>query len=157
MDRPRALIGRFIGSLLVLTVAVVALVVIASPAIAGSPPRERQKVHEGGHPGCHGIANAYSHVSANAAHDPEAARSVHDLQAVADRKGCDLSGVKPVDRPKGDGDERPDRDGGGPPADLVADKCERIGAKLDATEARPHGNSADAFARQAEKWSCPAR
>jgi hypothetical protein len=141
-----------------LAVAAVVLVVIASPAVAGSPPRERHEVHEGGHPGCHGTANAYSHVLANAAHDAEAQRSLQDLRAVAEKKGCDLSGVKPAERPKGgDGDERPGGEGDGPPADVVADKCERIGAKLDVAEARPHGNSADAFARQAEKWSCPAR
>lgn len=142
---------------LVLIVAALA-VVLASPVIAGSPAREKHHARFGQHPGCHGTANAYSHVLANAEADPEARASLDDLRAVADKKGCDLSGVEAATKPNRDGDKQPDEkpDGdGGPPADVVAAKCDRIEAKVQVAAAREHGNSAAAFARQAEKWSCP--
>jgi hypothetical protein len=133
-------------------------IALAAPVIAGSPGREKQPGHVGEHPGCHGTANAYSHVLANSETDPEARDSLHDLRAVAEKKGCDLSGVEPASNPNRDGGNQPDgnSDGNaGPPADVVAAKCDRVAAKLEVAAVREHGNSAAAFARQADKWSCP--
>jgi hypothetical protein len=144
-----------VGLILIVGALAIAL---ASPVIGGSPGREKQQGHFGEHPGCHGTANAYSHVLANAETDPEARQSLEDLQAVADKKGCDLSGVEPASKPNRDGENQPDEvtDGnGGPPADVVAAKCDRIAGKIETAAGREHGNSAAAFARQADKWSCP--
>ena len=133
---------------------------LASPVIAGSPGRAKHQGHLGEHPGCHGTANAYSHVLANAETDPEARASLDDLRAVAEAKGCDLSGVEAASKPNRDRGNRPDGNSdedadAGPPADLVAAKCDRVAAKLEVGAAGEHGNSAAAFARQADKWSCP--
>ena len=38
----------------------------------------------------------------------------------------------------------------------VQGKCDLIATKLAAAQARPHGKSADAFARQATRWECGA-
>ena len=149
MNRVRVALVLIVGAL---------AIAVASPVIAGSPGREKHHARFGEHPGCRGSANAYSHVLANAETDPEARASLDELRAVADKKGCDLSGVEPASKPNRDGEKQPNEnpDGdGGPPADVVAAKCDRIDGKLDIAAAREHGNSAAAFARQAEKWSCP--
>ena len=75
------------------------------------------------------------------------------------KHGCDLSGITPIEHPPGGDPDADDEDGPpdaghGPPADVVAAKCDRIAAKLAAAEVKLHGNSAAAFARQADKWSC---
>lgn len=133
-------------------------IAVAAPAIGASPGRERQKERFGAHPGCHGTANAYSNVLANAEKNPDARASLDDLRAVAEKKGCDLSGVQPASKPNGDRENEPDGNANGdvgPPAEVVAAQCDRIAAKLEIAADRQHGNSADAFARQADKWSCP--
>jgi hypothetical protein len=138
--------------------AAVLAIAVAAPTIDASPGRERQKERFGAHPGCHGTANAYSNALANAESDPEARQSLDDLRAVADKKGCDLSGVQPASKPNRGGDNEPEGnpDGdAGPPADVVAAKCDRIDDKLAAAHDKAHGNSAAAFANQADKWSCP--
>ena len=146
----RVLTGFVVGAL--------AIALIATVAMAASPARQRDKNAFGEHPGCHGTANAYSHVLANRDTDPEARQSLDDLRAVAEKKGCDLTGVEPAQHPNRDKpDQNADGEGGqaGPPAVVVEAKCDRIADKLAVAQARTHGNSADAFARQAEKWSCP--
>ena len=130
-------------------IALLALAFVASAA-AAMPANDKPKAQEGVHPSCHGLANAYAHGGA--------------VAEVAQKHGCDLTGITPIQHPA-NGDEDKDEaedpegpDGGeanGPPADVVAAKCDRIADKLTTAEARPHGNSAAAFARQADKWSCP--
>ena len=133
-----------VAVVVVLSLAFLATVAAASPA-AGDKPKAR----EGAHPSCHGLANAYAHGG--------------DVAEVAAAHGCDLTGITPAAHPDGDEaddndevepDEDDDLKGGGPPAEAVAAKCAQIADKLAAAEARPHGNSAAAFARQADHWSC---
>jgi hypothetical protein len=141
--------------------AAVIIALVAVPAIAGGQSPKQGKAHEGAHPSCHGLANAYSHVLANAANDTEAQSSKKDLRAVADKHGCDLSGVEPATHPQHeDGNaenenEPSDDEGAGPPAEVIAAKCDRIAEKLAVAQARTQGHSAEAFANQADLWSCP--
>ena len=133
-------------------VAVVSLLVAAvSPTFAGSPGRDNAKLREDAKPGCNGLVNAYAHGA--------------PVADVAAAHGCDLTGITPAQHPNDgdadkDGDEQNESDedadaGDGPPADVVAAKCDHIADRLAAAEARTHGNSAAAFTRQADKWSCP--
>ena len=145
----RARLGRWLA--IASAIALLAIVFVASAA-AARPPNDKPKAQEGAHPSCHGLANAYAHGGA--------------VAEVAAKHGCDLTGITPVQHPaNGDEDEDEDEaedpehpdggEGNGPPADVVAAKCDQIAAKLAEAEARPHGNSAAAFARQADKWGCP--
>jgi len=139
-------ISRVVG---VLLLAGLAAVLVASSTAAASPPKERDHPAGQAQFGCHGIANAYSHVSA------EQGRAIAALRAVAAKHGCDLSGVEPASHPTDeDTDDSNDDQADGPPAEVVARKCDKISEKLSEAQARPHGHSADAFARQAEKWGC---
>ncbi len=51
---------------------------------------------------------------------------------------------------------RADTGGHGPNNPNWQAKCDRIASKLTEAQARPHGKSADAFARQADRWECPS-
>ena len=110
--------------------------------------------------GCQGIVNAYAHVSANVARNGNNGNALAALSTVADRLGCDLSAPPPATANKdpydvsdgADTTNQPDADK--PPSHN--DKCDKIAAKLAAAQANPHGKSADAFARQADHWGCPA-
>jgi hypothetical protein len=124
-----------------MAVALCALVVaLVSPVAAFSSPRGQEKDRDSGDAGCHGLVNAYAHGGS--------------VEAVAEKHGCDLSGVTPAEHPTKDDVDHDVDSAGGPPPSVVDAKCDRIAAKLDAAEDRPHGKSADAFARQAEKWGC---
>ena len=125
--------------------------------------------------GCQGIVNAYTHVSANVARNGNGGNALTALTNVATMLGCDLSAVPPVTpgakRPKnnpqaGDDttdetsetdttDANPSTDQPGANSPNQQAKCDKITAKLQAAQAQPHGNSADAFARQAAHWGCP--
>lgn len=149
------MVGRIAGAL-VLALAVVGLV--GAVTFAGQPNDS-----VGSENGCRGITNAYAHA---------ADAALPALQAVADKLGCDLSGVERVAKPvpdkpdkatdeDTDADEQAETDGedadaeddSGTGPDVQA-KCDKIAAKLVVAQARPHGKSADAFARQAEHWGC---
>ena len=128
-----------VRSLMALTLCAL-VVALVSPVAAFSAPNGREKDRDSSQAGCHGLVKAYAHGGS--------------VDAVADKHGCDLSGATPVDHPtKNDDADEVDSDGG-PPRSVVEAKCDRISHKLDAAEERPHGKSADAFARQAEKWGC---
>jgi len=124
-----------------MAVALSALVVaLVAPVAAFSPPGGLERDSDSGKAGCHGLVNAYAHGGS--------------VDAPAEKHGCDLSGITPAEHPtKNDDDEDVDS-AGGPPLRVVEAKCHRIAHNLDAAEDRPHGKSADAFARQAEKWGC---
>jgi hypothetical protein len=116
--------------------------------------------HEDGHPACTGIANAFAHVSANQQRNGNEGRALEALLKVADMLGCDLAVGETTNT--NDTDEDADADepvdlveGGGPPDWVVARKCDKIAEKLAVAQERPHGKSAEAFARQAERWDCP--
>lgn len=113
--------------------------------------------HEDGHPGCKGIGNAFAHVSANHAANGNEGMALESLTRVADMLGCDLALVEPID----DGTTDPETEENGPAHIPDPDKphgwdtkCDRIAAKLLVAQERPHGKSAEAFARQAERWGC---
>jgi hypothetical protein len=151
--------GRIAG---VLVAAAVAVVLIVSSTSASSRALGGHLSSDGAHPGCNGIANAHSRVIANASAENRMQRALDALASVAQKHGCDLTEVRPAEhsnRGNGDdveaaGDDADERHG--PPAEVVARKCDRIQDKLDRAQGREHGHSADAFARQAEKWSCPS-
>jgi hypothetical protein len=109
--------------------------------------------HEDGHPGCNGIANAFAHVSANQQRNGNEGRALEALLRVADMLGCDLATGETTDT-SDTGEETDVTEGGGPPEWVVANKCDKIAEKLAIAQERPHGKSADAFARQAERWDC---
>lgn len=153
-----AVIHRFLPARLLaaLGVGVLLIAVVVAPTLADSPNRGHPKVGEAAHPSCHGLSIAFSNALAANAED---GGSVAALTDVAAKQGCDLSAVKPATHPEGSEDnaheDAEDSDGsGGPPAEVVAAKCERIADKLAEAESRTHGNSAAAFSRQADKWSC---
>jgi hypothetical protein len=134
--------------------------------------------------GCQGIVNAYAHVSANVARNGNNGNALTALTNVAARLGCDLTALPPVapgaKPPKSNpqaGDDTTDETNetdttddsssadqpdvnpttdqpGANPATQQA-KCDKIATKLQAAQAKPHGKSADEFARQADRWSCP--
>ena len=151
------MVGRIVSAV-ILSVAVIALVGAATVAAGGSGQSAAES-------SCKGVLNAYAHAA-----DP----ALPALQAVADKHGCDVSGVERVAKPGNKPDKaepnEPDEDAN-EPADNEQDtdaedaqgagpdvqaKCDRIAEKLATAQARPHGKSADAFARQAAHWSCPA-
>jgi hypothetical protein len=141
----RAALGRLLVALVVCSLLAVALV---SQALADSGARTDHKFRDGA--GCNGLANAYAHGA--------------PVAAIAQAHGCDLSGITPArhatsgDGSDKDGENEPQDDTdqeSRPPTEVVAVKCERIGEKLEQATGRDHGNSAEAFARQADKWSCP--
>ena len=145
-------IGRIAGGFLAATIAAA---LIVSSVAAASPGKQHRKLSDQRQFGCNGIANAYSQVSANAPDRNGRQAALDALSVVAAKKGCDLSGVEPAAHPNDGGDaEHPDSSKG-PPAEVSARKCARISEKLAVAQDRPHGHSADAFARQADKWSCP--
>ena len=144
-----------------MSVAVIALVGSATVAVEPSQPAASGN-------GCHGIVNAYAHA---------ADAALPALQAVAEKLGCDLSGVERVAKPAGkpdnsaadedDDQAEPSEDANEPDEDAnetdedagaagpdVQGKCDLIATGLAAAQARPHGRSADAFARQATHWGC---
>ena len=127
--------------------------------------RGRAANHEDGHPACRGIANAFAHVSANQARNANHGNALAALTRVADMLGCDLALAAPIDDDLTDTEDETDTvpdetgpadvaDPKGPPAWVVEKKCDKIAAKLAEAQARPHGKSAEAFARQAERWGC---
>jgi hypothetical protein len=131
------MIRRVLGAV-VLSGAVIALVGSATLAVEPSQPAASDN-------GCHGIVNAYAHA---------ADAALPALQAVAEKLGCDLSGVERVAKPAGKPDKSAadeDRDEAGPDVHV---KCDQIDQKLAAAQARPHGKSAAAFERQATRWGC---
>src|SRR3954447_2046885 len=65
-------------------IAAFALMVGVGAVAAADQPRSASSEHS-----CDGILNAYSHASSNAS---------DALQAVADKLGCDLSGVEPAQK-----------------------------------------------------------
>src|SRR4051812_27961814 len=65
-------------------IAAFALMVGVGGVAAADQPRSASSEHS-----CDGILNAYSHASSNAS---------DALQAVADKLGCDLSGVEPAQK-----------------------------------------------------------
>jgi len=134
--------------------------------------------------GCQGIVNAYAHVSANVARNGNGGNALTALTNVATKLGCDLSAVLPVtpgakppkDNPQAgddttdennaadttDDNSSADQPDAGPSANepganpaVQQAKCDKIAAKLQAAQSKPHGHSADAFARQAARWGCP--
>jgi hypothetical protein len=143
----------------ILAIAVVALV---GGQTSADQPAQLTDTHP-----CQGILNAYAHA-ADAALDA--------LQAVAEKLGCDVSGVERVAKPgKGPTNSQADEDtadqadeASDEGADQAAEpnedatdagpdvqaKCDRIAQKLAAAQDRPHGKSASAFARQAAHWGC---
>lgn len=128
----------------VLTLSV--LWVVAPATIADQPSTQA-----GGNP-CKGISNAYAHAAEPA---------LPALTAVAEKLDCDLSGVervaKPGHEPKNnpeDNDPEANENGGQAESPNAEEKCDRIADKLSEAQARPHGKSADAFGRQAERWGC---
>jgi hypothetical protein len=147
------MVRRVLGAV-VMSVAVIALVGSATVAVEPSQPAASGN-------GCHGIVNAYGHA---------ADAALPALQAVAEKLGCDLSGVERVAKPAGKPDKseadedneqsEPDEDAtetgedAGAAGPDVQGKCDLIATKLAAAQARPHGKSADAFARQATRWEC---
>jgi hypothetical protein len=161
------MVRRVLGAV-VMSVAVIALVGSATVAVEPSLPAASGN-------GCHGIVNAYAHA---------ADAALPALQAVAEKLGCDLSGVERVAKPAGKPDNsaadedddqsepsedanetdedanetdedanETDEDAGAAGPD-VQGKCDLIATRLAAAQARPHGKSADAFARQATHWGC---
>lgn len=132
----------------VLSVALIAL--LGAPAVSVQPDEPGD--------GCHGISNAYSHVLANDSRNGNGGSALIALEAVAAGRGCDLTGVTPAEKPA-----KPDRStheveavGHGPDSPNWEQKCAKIAEKLVIAQARPHGKSADAFARQADRWECPS-
>jgi hypothetical protein len=153
--------------LLSVLIAAFALMVGVGGVAAADQPGRASSGHA-----CHGIENAYSHASSSAS---------DSLHAVADKLGCDLSGVEPAqkhDKPDSDKDDADDADGGhhagkpdhaaqpdsdeaddaddadGERGPDVAAKCAKIADKLADAEARAHGKSGEAFSRQADHWEC---
>jgi hypothetical protein len=87
--------------LLSVLIAAFALMVGVGGVAAADQPGRASSGHA-----CHGIENAYSHASSSAS---------DSLHAVADKLGCDLSGVEPAqkhDKPDSDKDDADDADGG---------------------------------------------
>jgi hypothetical protein len=141
---------------IILSVALIALLGVPAASVQPDEPGNR----------CHGITNAYSHVLANQALNGNGGEAMTALETTAAERGCDLSGVTPAQRPAG-----PDRStdqqtedfeageveavGHGPDSPNWEQKCDKIAEKLVAAQARLHGKSADAFARQADRWQCP--
>jgi hypothetical protein len=123
-------------------------ILVASTAFAGKP--STSSVPAGS--GCKGIRNAYAHAA------PAAQPA---LQRVAEKHGCDLTGVQPAVKPgnsdsddadeDSDASEADDDAGAGPD---VAAKCAKINEKLAQAALRTHGKSAAAYARQAQHWGC---
>jgi hypothetical protein len=161
--------GRMSGSAIRACVLALAVIALVGGPTAADQPAQLTDTHP-----CQGILNAYAHA---------ADAALGALQAVADRLGCDVSGVERVAKPDhpanadepdtGDADTPDDAgapddagppdqagapDNAGPPDQAgpdVAAKCTRIADKLTAAQARPHGKSADAFSRMADRWGCP--
>jgi len=132
---------------LALLVAIAVAILVASTALAVKPTVPGVRAGSG----CLGIQDAYSHAA-------PAAQPV--LRRVADKHGCDLTGIEPVLTPgksnHSDADQesdQPDADGEGHGPDVAA-KCAKISEKVAEAALRTHGKSADAFGRQAERWGC---
>jgi hypothetical protein len=156
-----------------LAVAIVVAVLVMPALVLGSTPGVAPSAKDAGTNGCPGIANAYAHVSANVERNGNNGNALTSLAGVAAKLGCDLTAPAPApgnepetDNPTGtdnasDEDNETDpnddtsADQPGPPAQQQA-KCDKIATKLQAAQAKPHGKSADAFARQADRWGCPA-
>jgi hypothetical protein len=121
-----------------MTVALLVVVAASvSPVVAVAPPNGQADLAMPAHAGCQGLVNAYAHGG--------------DVEAVADKHGCDLSGIPPAGH-SGQNNADGDHSEGGPPPDVVEAKCAKIAEKLASAQARPHGKSAAAFGRQADKW-----
>ncbi len=139
---------------------VLALALFAPALVLGSDGSAPPAVSSAGN-GCQGIANAYAHVSANVARNGNNGSALTALANVAAKLGCDLTvpppasaGQHPDTDKTASGDATNEDDSATP--DNKPDKCAQIALKLATAQARPHGKSADAFARQAEHWGCPA-
>jgi hypothetical protein len=153
-----------------LAVAITVLAIVAVPAFALQGDTRHDPAAD--QAGCVGIANAYAHVSANQERNGNEGNALEALAAVAEKHDCDLAtgAVKPHGGGNGDEDkgEQKDEDAddakdGDDASSHVPDpnnphgwdmKCDQIAEHATTAEAREHGNSAAAFARQADHWGC---